>query len=80
MDFPPAKMRPGPKGSGKRYSCKFANRGAMALSAPHDYCSPLKTVQVKDCMWIFTSRTVMHATSHGHISVLRQRALATCKT
>ncbi len=23
-----------------------ANRGAMALSAPHDYCSPSK-----DCMW-----------------------------
>ena len=33
----------------------------------------------KDCMWIFTSRTVMHATSHGHISVLRQRASANSK-
>ncbi len=26
-------------------------------------------------MWIFTSRTVLHAASHGHISVRRQRAL-----
>ena len=53
------------------------HHGAMAcgpVDAGSCFCEACKGQHV---FRFSTSRTVMHATSHGHISVLRQRALAT---